>query len=124
MAEKVKISPAVLIPVGLGLGLVGVLAVYALAQAAPPTVAIVLGNVYELINGAEVPVEGVEVNLAQGYAITYTDANGNYQFYDVPLTEPGYSAIIEFSKEGYYTQQMWTPIEVGENRVDVRMVLR
>lgn len=35
MPEEVKISPAVIIPIGLGLGLVGAVGLYALAQAAP-----------------------------------------------------------------------------------------
>lgn len=100
MAEdKRRISPAVvIIPIGLGLGLIGVLA--ASAWAAPPTPPPGLANLYGRVTDAVTgdPISGVLVAL-NGLQIL-TDAGGNYLFED--LETGGY--ILQFSKEGYQTE--------------------
>lgn len=99
MPEERRISPAVvIIPVALGLGLVGVLA--AMAWAAPPTPpppgkANLYGKVTDSVTG--IPVSGVLVAL--NTMETLTDGAGDYLFDDL---EPG-GYVLQFSKEGYET---------------------
>lgn len=99
MAEERRISPVVIIPIGLGLGLVAVLGFVAFAQAVPPTPppgrANLYGKVTDAVTGA--PISGVPVSL-NGLEV-YTDAGGNYIFEDL---EPG-EYVLEFSKAGYET---------------------
>jgi len=97
--EERRISPAVvIIPVGLGLAIVGVLA--ALAWAAPPTPppgrANLYGKVIDAVTGE--PLADVLITL-DGLQV-YSDAGGNYTFTDV---EPG-EYVLEFSKDGYQTE--------------------
>lgn len=101
MPEKRRISPAVaIIPIGLGLGLLGVLAAVAwAAPSAPPTPPPGRANLYGKVTDAVTgyPVPGVLVAL-NGLEL-YTDDSGNYIFED--LEPRGY--VIQLSKEGYET---------------------
>jgi len=97
--EERRISPAVaIIPFGLGLAALGIIA--ALAIAAPPTPppgrANLYGRVTDAVTGS--PISGVLVSV-NGYS-AYTDTAGNYLFPDL---EPG-SYLVQFSKEGYQTE--------------------
>ncbi|MBA7520290.1 hypothetical protein ES705_12383 [subsurface metagenome] len=100
MAEERRISLAIIIPVGLSLGLAAALGIYALARAAPPVpptpppgLANLYGRVTDTITGNAISGVLVSLNGMQGF----TDAQGNYAFTD--LEPGGYS--LEFSKEGY-----------------------
>ena len=94
MPVERRISPAlVIIPIGLGLGLIAALA--ALAWAAPPGRATLYGNVTDAVTGS--PISGVLVTL-DGMQV-YTDAAGNYAFADL---DPG-EYVLQFSKDGYQT---------------------
>jgi|GEM_PF-3521257 len=96
--EERRISPAVvLIPVGLGLA--GLLGIFALAWAAPPAPPPGLANLYGKVTDAVTgnPIPGVLVTL-NGLTV-YTDAGGNYIFEDL---EPG-EYVLQFSKENYET---------------------
>lgn len=96
--EERRISPAVIIlPVGLGLAAVVALAALAFAAppAPPPGKANLYGKVTDGVTGE--PIPGVLVNL-NGLEV-YTDAGGNYIFEDL---EPG-EYVLQFSKAGYQT---------------------
>ncbi len=98
MPEELKVSPAlVIVPVGLA-GL-GILALAAMAWAAPPTPPPGKANLYGVVSDAVTgePISGVLVTL-NGIE-TLTDAGGNYIFEDL---DPGEYAL-QFSKEGYET---------------------
>ena len=94
--KKRRISPAVaIIPIGIGLALIGVLA--ATAWAAPPTPPPGQANLYgkvtdsvtgEAISGVLVTLNGMQI---------YTDTGGNYTFANL---EPG-AYTLTFQKEGY-----------------------
>lgn len=94
--EERRISPAIIILVGLGLGLASVVGIIALACAAPPLGrASLYGKVTDAVTGEPIPDVLVTLNGIQ----TYTNAGGNYGFTDL---EPG-EYFLEFSKEGYET---------------------
>ena len=96
--EEKRISPAIaIIPVGLGL--VALVGVAALAWAAPPTPPPGLANLYGKVTDAVTgsPIPGVLVSL-NGLTV-YTDTGGNYIFEDL---EPG-QYLVQFSKDGYET---------------------
>jgi len=95
-----RISPTLVIPIGLGLGLVAALGIAAMARAAPPTPPPGRANLYGRVTDAETgePISGVLVSL-NGYS-AYTDNAGNYIFPDL---DPG-SYMAQFSKEGYQTE--------------------
>lgn len=98
MAETEKrVSPAVVIGIGLGLATLAGIVILAVAAAAPPTPppgrATLYGKVTDAVTGE--PLLGVLITL-DGMQV-YTDANGNYAFTDL---EPG-GYRLEISKEGY-----------------------
>jgi len=98
--EERGISPAVaIVSAGLGLGVLGTVALVALARAAPPEPEPGLANLYGVVTDAETgnPIPGVLVAL-NGLQV-YTDAGGNYLFGDL---EPG-EYLLQFSKAGYET---------------------
>lgn len=100
MAEERRVSPAVIIGIGAGIGIYTAVVVYALARAAapptpPPGLATLYGKVTDAITGN--PIPGVLVTLNGGS--TYTDSAGTYTFADIA---PG-EYVLQFSKEGYET---------------------
>ena len=100
MAEERRISPAlVIIPLGLGLAGVAVMAAFAMAAPGPPEPPPGLANLYGKVTDAVTgsPISGVLVSL-NGLTV-YTDAGGNYILEDL---DPG-SYVLQFSKEGYET---------------------
>lgn len=101
MPEERRISPAIaIVGAGLGLGVLGTLALVALAWAAPPEEPEPgLSNLYGIVTDAETgnPIPDVLVTL-DGMQ-TYTDGGGNYTFTNV---DPG-EYVLQFSKEGYET---------------------
>ena len=96
--ERKGIPPAlILLPLGLGVVVVGVVA--AMALAAPPTPppgrAALYGKVIDSVTGQ--PIPGVLITL-DGIQVG-TDSQGNYIFEDL---DPG-SYTVTFEKEGYQT---------------------
>ncbi|MBA7599358.1 hypothetical protein ES703_06390 [subsurface metagenome] len=117
MGEK-RISPAVVIVGGLGLGLAAAVGVAALARtwAAPPTLpgrATFYGRVTDAVTGS--PISGVLVVL-NGMQV-FTDAQGNYALTDL---EPG-SYTIAFGKEGYETVASDIILVEGGNELNVQL---
>lgn len=96
MPEKERrISPALaIIPVGLALVLIAALAAMA-GAAPPPGRANLYGKVTDAVTGT--PISGVLVSL-NGLQV-YTDASGNYSFTDLDTGE----YVLQFSKAGYET---------------------
>jgi len=117
MPEERGISPAVIIPVGLGLGLVAAVGVAALAWAAPPTPPPGRANLYGKVTDADTgqPVAGALVLLDSMQ--TYTDSSGNYLFADLELGE----YMLGFSKEGYPGGEIMVNLVEGENVLNVEM---
>lgn len=100
MPEERRISPAVaIVGAGLGLAVVGTLALVALARAAPEEPEPGLANLYGKVTDAETgnPIPDVLISL-NGIQV-YSDAGGNYIFEDL---DPG-SYVLQFSKTGYET---------------------
>ena len=98
--EEKRISlAAIIIPIGLGLGLTAALGVVALAKVAPPTPPPGLANLYGKVTDAVTggPISGVLVSL-NGLEV-YTGTGGNYIFEDLEPGEYG----LQFSKDGYET---------------------
>jgi hypothetical protein len=106
--EERRISPAVVI-IPIGLGLVAVVGIAALAFAAPeeppeppPGLANLYGKVTDAVTGEE--LSGVYVALWDSAGMellgsTYTNGSGNYIIENIL---PG-SYILQFSKAGYET---------------------
>lgn len=119
MPEEKRISPAVIIPVGLGLGLVAAVGVAALAWAAPPAPPLGRANLYGKVTDAYTgqPVAGVFIAL--GSMQTNTDSSGNYVFADL---EPGEYMMV-FSKEDYPGGEIMVTLIEGENVLNVQMGL-
>ncbi|GAI66910.1 unnamed protein product [marine sediment metagenome] len=99
--EERRISPAVVI-IPIGLGLVAVVGIAALAFAAPeeppeppPGLANLYGKVTDAVTGDPIPSVLVSLNGLE----VYTDAGGNYIFEDL---DPG-EYLLQFSKENYET---------------------
>jgi len=118
MEEEKRISPAVVIAGGLGLGLVAVVGIAALAMAAPPAPPPGRANLYGKVTDAVTgdPISGVLVVL-NGMQV-FTDAQGNYALTDL---EPG-SYTITFGKEGYETITSDIVLVEGNNELNVQMV--
>ena len=118
MPEERRISPAVVIVGGLGLGIAAVVGLYALSRAwaAPPTLpgrATFYGRVTDDATGE--PVADV-LGTLNGLEF-YTDAGGNYAFTDL---EPG-SYTISFGKEGYEPVVGDIILVEGNNELNVQL---
>ncbi len=99
MPEERKISPAVvIIPIGLGLGALGLLALVALARAPGPPG---LANLYGFITDAETgaPIAGV-------YGTVYQDYNTKTDKYDFTTDSSGYYLIKNMLVEVDVTQMV------------------
>ena len=117
--EERRISPAVVIVGGLGLGLAAVVGLYALSRAwaAPPTLpgrANFYGRVTDSVTGE--PVAAV-LGTLNGLEF-YTDADGNYALTDLELG--GYT--ITFEKEGYEKVVSDIILVEGNNELNVELV--
>ncbi len=99
MPEERKISPGAVVAAGIGLGVVAVVGIAALAMAAPPAPPPGLANLYGKVTDAVTgnPISGVLVVL-DGLQV-FTDAGGDYAFADLETGE----YRLEFSKAGYQT---------------------
>lgn len=133
MAEERKIPPAVaiaLVPIGLGLGFLGILAFLALARAAPekpPEPPPGQANLYGFITDAETGegIPGVDMTVYQDYdtdTAVYpatTDSRGYYQILDML---PNVIALMVVYANGYetYTNEH-IPIPEGNNELNISM---
>lgn len=132
MAEERKISPTVavaLVPIGLGLGALGILALVALArEPGPPTPPPGLANLYGIITDAETgePIAGVDMTVYQDYdtdtAVYHatTDYQGYYQILDM-LVEVDVTKMVVYAN-GYepHTDED-IPIAEGNNELSFSM---
>lgn len=122
--EKKKVSPAlVIIPVALGLAVVGVVAALALAkppeeELPPEEPAPGKANLYGKVTNAQTgaAISGVLVSLDGVQA--YTDSAGNYLFGDL---QPK-SYVIQFSKEGFQMTSQDIVLKEGNNQLNIAMV--
>ena len=124
--EERRISPAVIIlPIGIGLGLVAVVGLAALARreeeeppeeeppTPPPGRATFYGRVTDSVTGEPVAAVLGTLNSLE----FYTDASGNYALTDL---EPG-SHTITFEKEGYETVVGDIILVEGNNELNVQL---
>ena len=132
MVEERKISPTVaiaLVPIGLGLGALGILALFALArEPGPPEPPPGLANLYGFITDAETGegIPGVDMTVYQDYdtetAIYHatTDWQGYYQILDM-LVEVDVTQMVVYA-EGYkpHTDED-IPIVEGNNELSFSM---
>lgn len=131
--EERKISPVLavaLVPIGLGLGALGILALVALArEPGPPEPPPGLANLYGIITDAETGrgIPGVDMTVYQDYDTdtadyrTTTDWQGYYQILDM-LVEVDVTQMVVYAN-GYqtYTNED-IPIAEGNNELNIEMV--
>lgn len=123
--EEREISPAVaIVGAGLGLSLLGVLALAALTRAAPPEEPEPgLANLYGRVTDAQTgePIAGVQVTLEEGTPVS-TDSNGHCAILNIAADYFPFGAWIYFRKDGYEDKNVTTIINEGNNELNVQMI--